>query len=63
LGGDAPAGAQHIAGDGKFVGGGANIAVGVVQDEVFEMDELAVDPEGGAGVGEILPLNKAGADG
>jgi hypothetical protein len=45
------------------VGGGANIAVGVVQDEVFEMDELAVDPEGGAGVGEILPLNKAGADG
>jgi len=25
----------------------------------FEVDEFAVDPEGGAGVGEILPLNAA----
>jgi len=27
------------------------------------MDEFAVDPQRGAGIGEILPLKKAGADG
>ncbi|QWW71224.1 hypothetical protein KQ933_31225 (plasmid) [Rhizobium sp. WYJ-E13] len=27
------------------------------------MDELAIDPEGGAGVGKILAFNEAGADG
>ncbi len=59
LGGDPPAGAQHVAGDGEFVGWGAGIAKGVVKDEVFEMDELAVDPEGGAGVAEILPIEEA----
>ncbi len=26
------------------------------------MDEFAVDPQRGAGVGEMLPLEKAGAD-
>jgi len=45
------------------VGGGAGIAKGVVEDEVFEMDEFAVDPQRGTGIGEILPLEKAGADG
>ncbi len=44
------------------MGGGAGIAKGVVEDEVFEMDELAVDPQGGAGIREILPFEKAGAD-
>jgi hypothetical protein len=44
------------------MGRGADIPRGVVEDEVFEMDELAVDPQGGTGVGEILPLEKAGAD-
>lgn len=33
-----------------------------MEDEVFEVDELAVDPEGGAGVGEILAFKEASAD-
>ena len=41
----------------------ARIAQGVAEDEVFEMDEFAVDPEGCTGVGEILSLKEAGADG
>ncbi|SEI19721.1 hypothetical protein SAMN05216228_104923 [Rhizobium tibeticum] len=31
----------------------ADIFRGVVQDEVLEMDELAVDPQRGAGIGEM----------
>jgi len=62
LAGHAPAGAQHVAGDGEFVGGRAGIAKGVVEDEVFEVDELAIDPEGCAGIGEVLALEEAGAD-
>lgn len=42
--------------------GGAGIAQGIVEDEVFKVDEFAVDPERGAGIGEILPLEEAGAD-
>lgn len=34
---------------------------GVVQDKVFEMDELAVDPERGAGVCEMGSFNPAGS--
>ncbi len=45
------------------MGGGAGIAKRVVEDEVFEMDEFAVDPQRGTGVGKILPLDEAGADG
>jgi hypothetical protein len=44
------------------MGGRANIFRGVVQDEVLEMDELAVDPQRGAGVGEMGSRDKAGAD-
>ena len=33
-----------------------------MQDEVFEMDELALDPQRGAGIGEILAFEEAGAD-
>jgi hypothetical protein len=43
--GDAPARAQNIAGNGQFVGGCADVAGGVVQDKVFEMDKFAVDPQ------------------
>ncbi|KAF5881348.1 hypothetical protein FY112_30675 [Rhizobium sp. PEPV16] len=60
--GDAPAGAQYVAGDGEFVGGGADIAGGVVENEVFEMDEFAVDPQRSAGVGELAALDPARAD-
>lgn len=44
------------------MGRGANIFCGVMEDEVLEMDELAVDPEGSAGVGKMHPLDKAFAD-
>jgi hypothetical protein len=55
--------AKDVAGDGEFVGWGAGIAKGVVEDEVFEMDEFAVDPQRGTGVGKVLPFEEAGADG
>jgi hypothetical protein len=35
------------------MGGRANILRGVVEDEVFEMDEFALDPQRGAGIGEV----------
>jgi hypothetical protein len=62
LGGDAPACAQDVAGDCQFVGGCANILRGVVEDEIFEMDEFAVDPEGRAGIGEVGALDPPLAD-
>nr|CAD6628651.1 hypothetical protein RFYW14_04007 [Pseudorhizobium flavum] len=34
-----------------------------MEDEVFEVDEFAVDPEGGAGVGEVLAFEEAGTHG
>lgn len=59
LRGDPAAGAKHVAGDGQFVGRGADVVAGVVQDEVLEMNEFAVNPEGGAGVCEILAFEEA----
>ena len=44
---------------GELVGRGADVHVGVVQDEVFEVDELALEPERGGRVGEMLALDKA----
>jgi len=44
------------------VGGGAGIAKRIVEDEVFEMNEFAVDPEGGTRVCEIVPFEEAGAN-
>lgn len=41
----------------------ANIARGVVENEVFEMDEFAVDPQRGACIGELGALEEAHADG
>ncbi|WP_281035924.1 MULTISPECIES: hypothetical protein [unclassified Mesorhizobium] len=34
-----------------------------MQDEVFEVDELAVEPQRGGCVGEVLALDKTVADG
>ncbi|MHC2296147.1 hypothetical protein ACVJBD_000353 [Rhizobium mongolense] len=53
LGRNASAGFQDVAGDGEFVGRSADVAGGVVEDEVFEMDEFAVDPQRGAGRGSV----------
>jgi len=44
------------------VGRGTGIAQGVVKDEVFEMHQFAVDPEGGTRVCEIVPFEEAGAN-
>ena len=63
MGGDASAGFQDVAGDGEFVGGCADIAKRVMQDEVFEMDEFTIDPERGMRVEEMRALEKALADG
>jgi hypothetical protein len=59
---DPPASAQDVAGDRQFMGRCANIPRGVVQDEVFEVDEFAIDPQRGAGIGEVLPLEEAASD-
>lgn len=57
LRGDAPAGFQTIAGDGEFMGRGVEIFCGVVQDQVLDMNELAVDPQRGTGIGEVGAFN------
>ncbi|MBU3995162.1 MAG: hypothetical protein KKF42_05215, partial [Actinobacteria bacterium] len=54
--------AYDVAGDGQLVGRCAIIAGGVVEDEVFEMDEFAVDPQRGAGVGKLRSFEEARAD-
>ena len=63
MGGDASAGFQDVAGDGEFVGGGTDVAKGIMQDEVLEMDEFAVDPERGLRLEEMRALEKALTDG
>ncbi len=63
MGGHAASGFQDVAGDGEFVGGCADISKRVMQDEVLEMNEFAVDPERGMGVEEMRALQKALADG
>jgi len=63
MGGNATAGFQDIAGDGEFVGGRADVAKRVMQDEVFEMDEFAINPERGVRFQEMRALEKALADG
>ena len=45
------------------MGGCANILSGVVEDKVLEMDQFAVDPQRGTGVGEILTLDPPASDG
>ena len=47
---------------GQGVGRHAQVALGVVQDEVFRGDELAGEPEAGAGVSKIQPRHDAVAD-
>ena len=63
MGCDASAGFQDVAGDGELVGRGADVANGIMQDEVLEMDEFAIDPERGMCVEEMRALEKALADG
>ena len=51
--GDAAAGAQHGMRPGELMGRGADVHVGVVEHEVVEVDQLAVEPQAGRGVGEV----------
>ncbi len=43
---------------GELVGRRADVHVGVVQDEILEVDELALEPQRGGRVGEVLALDK-----
>lgn len=63
MGGDAASGFQDVAGDGELVGGCADVAKGIMQDEVLEMDEFAIDPERGVRVEEMRAPEKALTDG
>lgn len=53
MGGDAPACAQHVAGDCQLMGGCANISDIVVEHEVFEVNKFTVDPQRGAGIAKV----------
>ena len=44
---------EHAAGADELGGRGAGVHLGVVQDEVFEMRQPALDPQRGAGVGKM----------
>jgi hypothetical protein len=50
-------------GAGQRVGRGADVHFGVVQHEVLEPHELAVERQAGQGVGEMGPRDPAFADG
>ena len=43
--------------------GYADVHAGVVQHEVLQMDELALEPERGGGIGEMCPRDPAVTDG
>ncbi len=44
------------------MGWSANVHAGVVEDEVIEVDKFAVQPQTGAGIGEVCPADCAVAD-
>ena len=60
--GDAAARPQHGMGSCQFMGRRAQVHCGVVEDEVFEMDEFAGKPQAGAGVMKMGAGAKAVAD-
>lgn len=55
-------GFQDVAGDGQFMGRGAAVRAGVVQNQTVEMDQFTIDPQRGAGIGEVRALEEALAD-
>ncbi|PWK59073.1 hypothetical protein C8K44_1472 [Aminobacter sp. AP02] len=44
---------------GELVGWGANVHVGVVEDEILQVDEFALKPECCGRIGKLLALDKA----
>jgi hypothetical protein len=63
MGGDAPSRFHDVAGNGEFVGGCADVSKRVMQDKVFEMDELSINPHRGMRLEKMRALKKALADG
>jgi hypothetical protein len=49
-------------GASQLVGGRAHVHDGVMKHEVLEMDEFALDPERGGGVGKMRPRDPSLAD-
>ena len=61
-GGDPPAGAERRVGPDEIVGGMADVPLSIVQHEILDMDRKTFQPQRGAGVGEVGPLDPAVAD-
>lgn len=59
---DSPSRAQDRVGADEFVGWRAHVHVGVVEDEVFHLDELAFEPQRGDGVEKMRARDPAAAD-
>jgi hypothetical protein len=59
---DPSAGFQDVAGDGQLMGRRADVGAGVMQHQVLEMHEFAVDPQRGAGVGKMRSFDPALTD-
>jgi hypothetical protein len=49
-------------GTSQLKGRSADVHAGVVENEVIEVDERALEPQTGMGVGEVAPGGPAGAD-
>ena len=62
MGSDAASGFQDVTGDGELVGGCADVAKCIMQDEVLDMNKFAIDPERGMRIEEMRALEKAFAD-
>ena len=57
--GDAAAGPENRVGAGELVAGRAYVHAGIVEDEVLEVDELALEAQRRAGVGEMPAADEA----
>ena len=60
--GDAAPRSQHGPSPGQLMGWGADIHAGVVENQIFEVDEFALEPQTGAGVGIMGARDPAVAD-
>ncbi|WFU52073.1 hypothetical protein QA637_28485 (plasmid) [Sinorhizobium terangae] len=58
-----PAGSQHVSGNGQLMGGRTDVKAGIVQHQILEVHELAVDPQRGAGVGKMRLFDPAPTEG
>ena len=61
-GGDAAAGAEHGLRPNECAGRGMDVPMRVVENEVFERNQVAVEPQTGAAVGKMGPGDPALSD-